>query len=144
MTLRPRYRSKFSKVYDLGADKRTFRIWRGMHDRCYNKKHISYRDYGGRGILICKRWHRSNPNGFKNFFLDMGNAPEKHSLDRVNVNGWYEKKNCRWATAKDQSRGRRKYGALTSYSMNELAIHIASLKRNEIEMLIRLIVRELR
>jgi hypothetical protein len=115
-----------------------------MHRRCYDHKHTGYKDYGGRGILVCKRWHKTNPNGFKNFFLDMGNPPDTFSIDRINNNEGYNNKNCRWANRKEQSKGRRKFGALTSYSLVELAAHIAAFKRSEIEKLICLIVRELK
>lgn len=82
---------------------REYRAWRGMKDRCNNPNIDSYHNYGGRGITYCERWKR-----FSNFFADMGLCPsENHSLDRSNVNGNYEPKNCRWATLKEQNRNKR-------------------------------------
>lgn len=35
---------------------RIYRIWKGMRARCNNKNVKQYKDYGGRGISICKEW----------------------------------------------------------------------------------------
>lgn len=86
----------------------TKRSWHAMHSRCEYKGHVSYKEYGGRGISVCERWHRSNPDGFKNFVEDMGHRPKGLSLDRYpDVNGNYEPGNCRWATARDQTLNQR-------------------------------------
>jgi hypothetical protein len=83
---------------------RAYGIWRGMIDRCTNPKHKAFKDYGGRGIRVCDRWQAS----FDDFLADMGIPPQKHSLDRINVNGDYSPDNCRWATAKVQANNTRK------------------------------------
>ncbi len=83
-----------------------YNSWLSMNARCNNVSMHAYSDYGGRGIKICDRW--SGDNGFVNFYADMGNKPTpKHTLDRINNNGNYEPSNCRWGTAKQQSRNRR-------------------------------------
>ena len=79
-----------------------YRIWATMLSRCRNPSHQLYRNYGGRGIVVCDRWLR-----FENFLVDMGRRPGKMSIDRINVNGNYEPGNCRWATAKQQARNQR-------------------------------------
>lgn len=82
----------------------TYRSWLGMKDRCTNKTHVGWKYYGGRGIRVCKRWKKS----FTAFLCDMGERPEGTSLDRINVNGHYTPKNCRWTTASVQARNKRK------------------------------------
>lgn len=88
--------------------------YRGMVDRCRNPNNGHYKDYGGRGIVVCDRW--SGPDGFIHFIEDMAPRPKHKSLDRINVQGNYEPSNCRWATDRQQVHNRR-----TSYTPEELA-----------------------
>ena len=83
-----------------------YKTWQGMKNRCYNKNCRSYKHYGGRGVKVCDRW--LGAKGFDNFLEDMGKKPSsKHSLDRINTNGDYCPKNCRWATWEEQENNRR-------------------------------------
>lgn len=83
-----------------------YRIWRAMINRCNNPKVERYPAYGGRGISVCARW--TGPGGFEKFISDIGDRPtEKHSIDRIDVNGNYEPGNVRWADQKTQDANRR-------------------------------------
>lgn len=81
-----------------------FHVWDSMVDRCTLPTHQAWHNYGARGVTVCQRWVES----FENFWEDMGNDYQYGlSLDRKNVNGNYEKDNCRWITMKEQSRNKR-------------------------------------
>lgn len=73
-----------------------------MNQRCRNKNHKSYEDYGGRGIMVFFMW--IGKGGFEEFLRDVGKRPSrKHTLDRINPNGNYEPGNVRWATISVQN-----------------------------------------
>lgn len=79
-------------------------IWQKMKQRCTNPNDKKYPVYGGRGIKVCKRWSES----FGAFLADMGRRPSPaHSIDRVDVDGDYEPRNCRWATSRQQGLNRQ-------------------------------------
>jgi len=97
------------------SDTREYTIWASMVDRCTNEKCRSYGDYGGRGIKVCDRWR----NSFENFYTDMGDKPTGMSLDRIDNDGDYTPGNCRWATAKEQSRNKRNNRLIEGKAMAE-------------------------
>jgi len=88
----------------------TYTSWRAMKDRCYCKSHVEYKRYGAIGITVCDRWKDS----FENFLADMGERPEKHSIERLDPNKGYSPENCVWAD-KFQQANNRKNNVFLSY-----------------------------
>lgn len=106
---------------------RLWRIWCGMHTRCYNKRDKGYSDYGGRGIYICDEWRSTRQRhskshtvnipfntfvkwAYANGFYDQEpglSRSELLSIDRIDNDGPYAPWNCRWVIGKDQHRNTR-------------------------------------
>jgi len=98
-------RMRFVKHGDAGKKTRLYNIWVGMRNRCLNENNHKYKVYGGRGIIVCSEW--SDFVVFKEWALKNG-YEEALSIERVDVNGNYEPKNCTWIPLEDQAKNRRK------------------------------------
>jgi hypothetical protein len=88
----------------LGMSKTSiYNRWHLMLRRCYDINDSRYFQYGGRGIKVCPHWHK-----FENYFADIGNVPFKNAeVDRIDPDGDYEPKNCRWVNKKENMKNTR-------------------------------------
>jgi len=84
---------------------RLYSIRKGMIQRCTNKKSTGYKNYGGRGITVCKEWLTSFSK-FKKWATANGYS-KLLTIDRIENNKGYYPSNCRWATKAIQTRNTR-------------------------------------
>jgi hypothetical protein len=90
-----------------GKQPREYRIYHNMLNRCFNKNHPNFANYGGRGVTVCNRW--LGKFGFQNFMQDFGrsNPNDKRkralrSINRIDNVLIYSPSTVEWATQKKQ------------------------------------------
>ncbi len=87
------------------SETKLYKKWLKIKERCLNKKDISYKNYGGRGITICPEWTDSYI-AFRDWSLNNG-YQEGLEIDRIDNNGNYEPKNCHFITKTENLRNTR-------------------------------------
>ncbi len=100
-----------------------YQTWRYMMERCYYPKSTRYKNYGGRGVMVCEEW--KNPEVFIKWALE--NGWQKHlQLDKdiipkkLNIPALlYCPDYCQFVTAKENVRANSNT-KLTTKKANEI------------------------
>ncbi len=82
---------------------RIYKVWGSMIRRCNNPRAAGYKNYGGRGISVCREWEES----FEQFCKDIVAIPKGMQIDRIDNNGGYNPRNIRIVYASENMRNRR-------------------------------------
>ena len=81
-------------------------LWNSMLYRCNNSIHPQYKDYGGRGINVCKEW-ASSYSIFKHWCINNG-YKRGLELDRRENDFGYSPENCRFVTTKVNANNKKR------------------------------------
>lgn len=77
-----------------------YNIWHCMKNRCEKQNDKRFKNYGGRGIKICKEWQ--NYDNFHEWAINTG-YEEGLTIERKDINGNYEPDNCTWINKEQQA-----------------------------------------
>ena len=102
-------------------NKELYNRYQKIKSRCYNKNHISYKNYGGRGIKMCDKW--LGKDGFKNFLnwsIENGFSSNLQ-IDRIDNDKEYSPNNCRWVDRKTNISNRRNTIKIDGFTLMEIS-----------------------
>ncbi len=85
------------------TNKRIFRIWSNMIDRCKSANRKDSKNYFLKGIYVCDEWKMYD--NFEQWAL-LNGYEDNLTIDRIDFNGNYEPSNCRWITIQQQQRNK--------------------------------------
>lgn len=84
---------------------KVYAAWKNAQVRCYDDSYLATDKYKGRGITMSSEFRQD----FDNFYSYVGDPPSpEHTLERIDVNGNYERGNLTWVLPEFQARNKTK------------------------------------
>ena len=87
---------------------RLYTTWINLKRKCYNPNAINYKNYGGKGIKVCKEWQNRKTGyiSFRTWALNNGYSARIRNpvIDRINSKGNYQPNNCRITTKSESTK----------------------------------------
>lgn len=96
----------------------TYKVWRSILDRCYDKNNPAYKWYGAVGVTMCDEW-KDNPKAFCDWAISHGWSEGKHIdkdilCEKLNIHPHiYSPETCQFVSAKENvgfATNRNNYG----------------------------------
>ena len=117
------YVSEVQTKWKTPIEKKLYKVYHGMRQRCYNPNYDGFKYWGGRGIRVCDEW-LNDGRKFVDWAIEHG-YKRGLSIDRIDNDGPYAPWNCRFTDDFGQANNRRnnrRIEALTgSYTATQCA-----------------------
>lgn len=110
-----------TNVYHGESYTNLYHVWRNMKSRCNNSNNPRFFSYGGRGIYVCDEWDGRNSYPIFQRWALISGYEKGLTIERIDNNGPYSPKNCKWVPHLVNSQNMRNTKLITAYGETKSA-----------------------